>query len=72
MNFQTLFIENESRRAELIEAAENAASEAGYSITVNSDGSFSYDDEESYNSQDKIHATISEAVAEIADEIKYS
>lgn len=69
MNFQTLFIENESRRAELIEAAENAASEAGYSISVNSDGSFSYDDEESYNSQGKIYAAIGEAVAEIAAEV---
>jgi len=72
MNFQTLFIENESRRAELIEAAENAASEAGYSITVNTDGSFEYDDEESYDAQDEIYRAVGEAVAEIADEIKYS
>lgn len=69
MNFQTLFIENESRRAELIEAAEKAAFEAGYSITVNTDGSFEYDNEESYDSQHEIYLAVGEAIAEIADEI---
>lgn len=68
MNFQTIFFENESLRSLLIETAENAAAEAGYLITVNPhDGSFSYDDEDSYNSQEEIYSVVNEAVSELEE-----
>lgn len=64
-HFQKVFIENESKQHELAAAAEKAAKEAGYQITVKQDGSFFYRNEESYNNQEKIYSAVNEAIAQV-------
>ena len=52
--FQNLFIENESKQSELANAAEKAAKNAGFDITVKPDGRIRYNNEDSYNDQEGV------------------
>lgn len=56
--FQNLFIENESKQSELANAAEKAASNAGFDITVKPDGRIRYNNEDSYNDQEGVASAI--------------
>lgn len=56
--FQSLFIENESKQTKMAKAAERAAANAGYNISVKSDGSIKYNDRASYEDQDGVQDAI--------------
>lgn len=63
---QKIMIENQSKVSEIKEKVERAIEKAGFNVTVNWNGTLSYNDEHSYSHQQEVH----EAFAEILDEYK--